>query len=62
MSDMNNTSSGNSPNRSYSGNGSQKIVDREDLMLNAPADTGDQRASLGFQKGMAGLMRFMNMI
>lgn len=58
MSDINNTSSGNSPKDSYSGNGSRKTVDREDLMMNAPADTGDQRASLGYQKAMAGLMRF----
>ena len=58
MSDMNNTSSGNSPNGSFSNNGSNKVVDREDLMMNAPADPGEQRASLGYQKGMAGLMRF----
>ncbi len=57
MADNNRTFSGNSSDKSHSVNGSTNIHDREDLM-STPVDTDEQKASLVFQKVVAGLMRF----
>jgi len=55
MADNNRSYSGNSSNRSV--NGSTHLHDREEL-LSTPVDTDEQKASLVFQKVVAGLMRF----
>lgn len=56
MADNKRNYNGNSES-SHTGNGASQFHDREDL-FSGGADLGEQKASLAFQKALAGIMRF----